>query len=179
MLQFDFKLRDTFLPQRNIDDFYANGNKYDGPRQFGIDWIETDGYPQVNANKSYSINDFECVAYDRYRIEMPERYRRLGRYDVVIHETVHFLQWNTNEDDEAYIDYTGNNYIEYLSQRCELEAHIVQVAYILENMQDYFFQKVPEELQKYFQQTIRSLMKNMNHADAIEILMKSKSIGLL
>ena len=110
---------------------------------------------------------------------MPERYRRLGRYDVVIHETVHFLQWNTNEDDEAYIDYTGNNYIEYLSQRCELEAHIVQVAYILENMQDYFFQKVPEELQKYFQQKIQSLMKNMNYADAIEILMKSKSIGLL
>jgi hypothetical protein len=178
MSQFKFRLRDTFHPQQNVDDFYANGCKYEGPRHFGVDWIETDGFPRVNANKRYTIESCQCVAYDRYRIEMPERYRTLGRNDVIIHETVHFLQWNTNEDEEGYIQFDGKNYREYVSQRTELEAHLVQISYILENMKDYFSEKVPEDLRQSFVTSIEALKARMDEKEAVEFLLKSKAIGL-
>lgn len=178
MAQFKFRLRDSFHPNQNVDDFYANGNKYEGPRHFGVDWVETDGYPQVNANKRYTIENCQCVAYDRYRIEMPLRYRDLGRDDVIIHETVHFLQWNTNEDEENYIYFSGDNYKEYVGQRTEMEAHLVQISFILENMKEYFFQNVPEEMREFFTSTITALKKEMNEIQAIDLLLKSKAIGL-
>ncbi len=179
MNAFGFQLRDTFHLTHNYDDFYTNSNSYNGKRLFDVIWIETDGYPSVNANKRYNVPALECVAYDSYKIEMPNRYKMLSREDVVIHETVHFLQWNTSELDDNYIQYNGSNYREYISQRSEIEAHLVQVSYILESMQQYLFEKVKSDLRVYFFATINELKANMDHGKAIDMLLKAKEVGLI
>lgn len=62
---------------------------------------------------------------------MPDKYRKMQRADPVIHECVHFLQHQTTEEERGYINCKADrsNYREYISQRCEMEAHIVQLAY--------------------------------------------------
>ena len=50
----------------------------------------------------------------------------------MVHELVHFLQHNTIEEDNAYVPFDGQNYPGYLGQRVELEAHAVQLRYIME-----------------------------------------------
>ncbi|ENO8810993.1 hypothetical protein ACCE85_003004 [Photobacterium damselae] len=179
MCDFGFQLRDTFHPEHNYDDYYTNNNSYNGKRQFEVIWVETDGYPSISANKRYNVPPLECVAYDSYKIEMPNRYKLSSREDVVIHETVHFLQWNTSELDDNYVQYDGSNYREYIGQRSEMEAHLVQVSYILESMQQYFFEKVQSDLRAYFLQTISELKESMDHGKALNMLLKAKEVGLI
>ena len=137
MSKFGICARDTYRSDANWDDFYSNGDCYNGPRLFKIEWADTIKYAKVEANKKYSVPNFNSVAYDAYRLVMPERYRSNGRDDPIIHECVHFLQHNTMEEDNNYINFDGHNYIQYVSQRVELEAHIVQVAYIFEDCRHY------------------------------------------
>lgn len=131
MNEFHVRIRDTYDLPSNADDFYSNGSRYDGPRLFKIDWVDTVGYPEMKSNRVYQIPGFQSAAYDAFMIVMPSRYKSIGRDDPIIHECVHFLQHNTVEEDSKYIRFTGQNYVEYLVQRVELEAHLVQVAYSL------------------------------------------------
>lgn len=123
-------VRDTYDPTINFDDFYSNGNRHHGPRLFKIEWVDTAGFPEMKGNKIYHIPPYQSAAYDANVIIMPSRYKSIGRDDPIVHECVHFLQHNTVEEDLRYIKFTGANYTEYLSQRVELEAHLIQVAYI-------------------------------------------------
>ncbi|CAH1534480.1 conserved hypothetical protein [Vibrio owensii] len=179
MNEFGFEFRDTFHSSQNYDDFYTNDNSYNGKRHFDITWVETNGFPQVNANKRYNIPTLKCVAYDAYKIEMPNRYKLLDREDVVIHETVHFLQWNTSEMDSNYIHYDGKNYREYIGQRSEMEAHLVQISYILSSMKQHFIENVNEELRAYFTNTIGELKLKMEQEKALTMLLKAKEVGLI
>lgn len=125
-------VRDTYSEAQNFDDFFTNGNQLNGPRLLKIEWVETTttGYPEVKG-KIYPLKQHASIAYDAFSISMPNRYLETGRDDPIIHELVHFLQHNTTDEDSQYISFNGQNYYEYLSQRVELEAHAVQVLYIL------------------------------------------------
>lgn len=125
-------VRDTYSESHNFDDFFTNGKRCNGPRLLKIEWVETTttGFPEVKS-KLYPIEQHASVAYDAYSIVMPNRYLETGRDDPIIHELVHFLQHNTTDEDSRYIKFNGRNYSEYLAQRLELEAHAVQVLYIL------------------------------------------------
>lgn len=130
MNEFRVPVRDTYHPAINFDDFYSNGNRHHGPRHFNIEWTNTAEYPEMKSNKIYHISPYQSAAYDSNTIIMPNRYKSIGRDDPIVHECVHFLQHNTVEEDLRYIKFTGINYIEYLTQRVELEAHLVQLVYI-------------------------------------------------
>ena len=131
MNELRISIRDTYRDTENLDDFYSNGSRYNGPRLLKIEWLETTAFPEMTANKIYTIEQFNSSAYDGYTIRMPVRYQPLGRDDPIIHELVHFLQHNTSDEDSRYVTFTGSNYREYLEQRVELEAHAVQVLHIL------------------------------------------------
>ncbi|TOB12125.1 hypothetical protein CGK12_24425 [Vibrio parahaemolyticus] len=60
-----------------------------------------------------------------------------------------------------------------------MEAHLVQVSYILESMQQYFFEKVQSDLRAYFLQTINELKESMDHGKALNMLLKAKEVGLI
>jgi hypothetical protein len=133
-------IRDTYATDANLDDFYSNGNCYGGPRLFSISWINSDDYPTGSANKLYEIPEHKSVAYDAYQLRISNKYKDSARDHPIAHECVHFLQHNTIAEDKSYIiGSTANpvDYIRYLSQRVELEAHLVQVAYILQNNLSY------------------------------------------
>lgn len=118
-------VRDSFDPKLSFD-IQVN----DDQPLLSIEWIETAGYPSVRA-KLREIPGHASIGYDNYTILMPNRYKESDRADdAIIHECVHFLQHNTAEEDRAYIYFAGNNLPAYLAQRVELEAHLVQVAYI-------------------------------------------------
>lgn len=129
MSELRIPVRDTYSEATNLDDFYSNGNQYNGPRLLRIDWVETSGYPEM-AGKVYNVPHRKSCAYDAYSIRMPNRYKDSGRDDPIIHELTHFLQHNTIAEDSRYIAYDGTNYEAYLLQRVELEAHAVQLLYI-------------------------------------------------
>lgn len=131
MAELRIPARDTFHETHNLDDYYSNGNRYDGPRLLKIQWVDTMGFPEMRANKIYHAPPRASAAYDAYSILMPHRYRDSGRDDPIIHELVHFLQHNTVDEDSRYIRFDGSNYNAYLEQRVELEAHSVQALYIL------------------------------------------------
>ncbi|MBX9431636.1 hypothetical protein KY487_20510 [Ralstonia pseudosolanacearum] len=131
MAELRIPARDTFHETHNLDDYYSNGNRYDGPRLLKIQWVDTVGFPEMKASKIYHAPSHASAAYDSYSILMPHRYRDSGRDDPIVHELVHFLQHNTVDEDSRYIRFDGTNYNAYLEQRVELEAHSVQVLYIL------------------------------------------------
>jgi len=124
-------LRDTWTGWDgiNLDDFYANSS-YDGERRFRIEQNSGVDRCQVTANKRYSIPGYNHLAYDDYVIQIPERMK--DRRDAIIHETVHFLQANSNEEELGYINFNGSNYLDYISQRTEVEAHVVQILFLIE-----------------------------------------------
>jgi len=121
-------IRDTWTGWNgiNLDDYYINGN-YGGLRRFKIIYAENVEHCQVNAERAYSIPNYLHSAYDGYTIQIP--YRLKNRSDVIVHETVHFLQAITKEEELGYLNFNGSNYTEYVSQRTEMEAHIVQLIY--------------------------------------------------
>lgn len=128
-------IRDTFLPDVNLDDFFSNGNQYGGPRLLDVSWDGSSEYSNVSGHKRYSIPGYASVAYDGYRISIPERLRH--RDNPIVHELVHFLQTMTNAEDAAYIPFDGSNQMAYFGQRCEIEAFVTQIAYILYECHSY------------------------------------------
>lgn len=179
MSKFDFCVRDTYHSDANYDDYYSNGGRYNGARLFKVEWADTIKYPQVEANKKYSIQNFKSVAYDAYRIVMPERYRRNGRDDPIIHECVHFLQRNTIEEDGNYIDYDGHNYIQYVLQRVELEAHIVQIAYIFEDCSHYRDSMLDTFVQNRIQNMLDKYKTAPDEKYALKLIIECKERNLI
>lgn len=172
-------VRDTFRPDSNLDDFYSNGNCYGGPRLFDVEWAVTDGFPQVKANKKYEIRGFQSVAYDNYKIVMPERYKNNGRDDPIIHECVHFLQCNTTNEDNNYIQFSGNNYIQYVSQRVELEAHIVQIAFMIREKAAYCDAVMDKTTQLQVTDMLNAYAATINPRSAIQAIITCKNAGMI
>ncbi|MGF1850527.1 hypothetical protein L4C44_01380 [Vibrio satsumensis] len=177
---FGFETRDTFLVDQNLDDFYVNDNSYNGPRHFDVVWV-CDGYPGVNAERRYSLEGFESVAYNEYKIEMPERYRTLGREDIIYHETAHFLQKNTVENEENYIRFDGTNYVDYISQRCEYEAHLVQIKYIIDEMSEYLATKASDTELASFTSSVLALSTGtpVDKSMGISVILRAKELAII
>ncbi len=180
MEYFGFETRDTFSLERNFDDYYANNNSFNGPRHFAVVWIQN-GYPGVSAERWYPINGFDSVAYNEYKIEMPERYRTLAREDVIYHETTHFLQKNTIECERNYIRFDGTNYEEYISQRCEYEAHLVQIKYIVDEMSGYLSTKASEAEIAAFIDSVHTLSAGsaVDRALGGSVIMRAKELSIV
>lgn len=174
-----FEVRDTYIPHNNQDDFYINGNTYGGISHFRIEWIDTNGCPGIRANKQYSIPNYESVAYDDYRIEMPLRYKELDREDAIIHETTHFIQKNTKDDESNYIQFNNSNYPQYIGQRTEYEAHLVQISHIIENQLDYYNSKIPENMRDEFESNIECLQNQPDTSIGIRLILKAKNLKLI
>lgn len=131
MLEYGIPIRDTWkgFEGFNYDDFYSNGNSYGKKKLIKIT-VKENGFAGIKAKK-YHIPNFNNIAYDSYEICVPQRL--VGFNHPIIHEIVHFLQANTMEEDKNYIEYTGKDilqYLQYLGQRTELEAHFIQLLYI-------------------------------------------------
>jgi hypothetical protein len=137
MTDLGFKVRDTFKPDKNLDDFHSNGRKYDFPRLFHIEWVNTtdSGYAEVHAKRAYTLDNYTSQAYDAYTILIPTRFKDQSRDDPIMHECVHFLQHANREDERDYVHYDGKNYMIYVSQRTEFEAHMIQILYIVKTDQ--------------------------------------------
>lgn len=114
----------------NFDDASYNDGKSGGKRLFSIEFHDAVFTPQIHFEHIYTLPEgFTSCAYDKFRILLPFHYK--DRIDIIVHECVHFLQHNTHELQNSYIinidkDY---NYPQYIEQRCELEAHFVQLMY--------------------------------------------------
>ena len=132
MKRLGIPFRDTWngWGNNNLDDYHTNGG-YGGPVQFRIEFDANVKYCQVAGNKRYSVPSYKHIAYDGYRIQVPSRMQ--DRVDVIIHETAHFLQVSTREEESNYVDFNGSNYEQYISQRTELEAHTIQLYYMSES----------------------------------------------
>jgi hypothetical protein len=133
-------IRDTFDVSHNLDDYYSNGDRFCGPRLLKIEWNDSAVTATASANKKYEIPGRQAIAYDAYKIVVPTRFQTAERDDPVVHECVHFLQHTTTTEDSSYIPATNQPlaaYLAYISQRVELEAHLVQIAYISKSCGNY------------------------------------------
>ena len=179
MSELGFKVRDTYQACHNFDDFYSNGNKYDGPRLVSLEWVPTSDFPKIDVKKKYEIPNFQSVAYDTYKILIPDRYRSNGRDDPIIHECVHFLQHNTTAEDNSYIRYSGSNYREYISQRVELEAHLVQILYIFKHCDAYRNSVLSHRVQQNIRNQFSHFQSAQSQHFGIQIIVASKNGGLI
>jgi hypothetical protein len=172
-------VRDTYCHTNNFDDFYTNGNRYNGSRLLKIEWVETEGFPAMSADQIYQIPSYQSAAYDAYSIVMPNRYKIMGRDDPIIHELVHFLQHNSTEEDSRYIKFTGQNYSEYLGQRVELEAHAVQVLYILREHPTHRDKHLTFQEQELMNCTLLNIVNGDDLCNAIPALLLCKERRLI
>lgn len=179
MSDFSIPVRDTFTTECNLDDYYSNGNTYNGPRLFRVEWEDTDEFPTARANKKYEIRDLRSVAYDDYRIVMPKRYMTSGRDDPAVHECTHFLQHNTVGEDNCYIQFSGSNYMEYISQRVEIEAHLIQVAYIFQECVSYRDSVLDKPTCDQVQSQLIQCRSVFDRALALRIILACKNGGLI
>lgn len=179
MREYGVRIRDTFSYRTNADDFYSNGNQYDGPRLFRIVWKETGHFPISTSNKMYPIPNYQSCAYDAFSIIMPNRYKEIGRDDPIVHECVHFLQHNTPEEDMQYIDFNGENYAEYLEQRVELEAHLIQIAYIARENRAHFCAKLSTAEQAVAQTALLNIRAGASIQSEMGLLILCKHRGLI
>jgi len=144
MLEFNVGVRDTFCPSHNYDDLYVNGAD-DGPRRFQVVFTNSVSSPRSSPSCTYEIAGFKSIAYDNFRIEVPLPYRDSGRMDPVIHECVHFLQEQTQQEESSYVAFVSApgetiesripEFTRYICQRVEREAHFVQLIYIFRTNQ--------------------------------------------
>ncbi len=142
MLEKKLQIRDTLFPYSesdrqyvNLDNYYKNGNKYviDDPFKVEIIWekmIVSGGKIGKKGEKVYNVPGCNSVAYDLGPISIHPRYSKSNGSHAIAHELVHRIQHITMQEEQEYIDYNGKNWIEYISQRAELEAHYVQCIYM-------------------------------------------------
>lgn len=123
-------IRDTWsgFDGYNLDDYHTNNQNFGGPRHFRIEH-KMNGYIELKRGMPYEVPGYQHAAYDNYYIIVPKRLEAIVH--PVIHECVHYLQASTTQTEAQYINFTGTNPLEYLTQKCELEAHYVQFLYII------------------------------------------------
>jgi hypothetical protein len=174
MNEFGIPLRDTWagITGYNYDDYYSNGNVCNGKRHFGIIQKE-DGFADTKIGRGYNIDGFNSTAYDNYKIRIPQRL--LSFMHPIIHETVHFLQANTLEEDSKYVNYNGQNLTEYIAQRTELEAHFVQIKYIER------FEIDKAALENNFKNDFLKVIKGINkfNPNVIGVVMYAKALKII
>ena len=156
----------------NYDDFYTNGNEYGGKKLIKIIWKEL-GYSENSAKKVYSIPNFKSVAYDNVSLYIPKRLSKFKH--PIIHELVHFLQHNTLELDKKYLSFNGSNYIEYISQKLELEAHYIQILYIYKYELEIF--NLNREKKRQLKKQIKSSFKDTNCI--IDLILYAREIDII
>lgn len=165
--------RDTWkgLEGFNYDDFFANNRSYNGKKQLQI-VIKEDGFTDTKG-KRYSIPGFKNLAYDSYEIRVPKRL--IGMRHNIVHELVHFLQENSDVEDTNYIQFNGNNYLEYVSQKSEFEAHFIQLLYI----KKYELEKIKlneDDLKEFVEKAEMSIQ---NQKVRLYFILFSKSHGII
>ncbi len=178
MKELHVSIRDTYNQNHNFDDWYSNGD-YNGPRLLKMEWVNTAGYPETKINKIYELSGYQSVAYDAYCIAMPNRYKNNRRDDAIIHELVHFLQHNTVAEDKCYIKFTGQNYDNYLAQRVELEAHAVQILYILRENLSHCNKHLNIDDQKFVKQTLIDISNGADLSSGFSALRLCKDRQLI
>ena len=149
-----------------------------GIGQLNIEWIETDGFTEMKS-KYCKVPGRKSMGYESANIRVPARFRECGRDDVIVHECVHFLQHNTLEEDRQYIQFSGPNYVNYLSQRVELEAHLIQVAYLSKGNSEHWNSRMDEGSKA----VVATMLDKVRHgeplAGALPTLLMCKGRGLL
>lgn len=165
-------IRDTWkgIEGYNYDDYFIN-KSYNGKKHFQL-IIKNDGITDTEGTK-YEIPGFKCVAYNNFKIRIPKRL--VGLRHNIIHEIVHFLQENNSTDDNNYISFNGNNYLQYFSQKSEIEAHFIQILYI-EKYENKKLQLNENDF-KEFQSKIEKAFENKEKK--IELILFSKSHGII
>jgi hypothetical protein len=95
-------VRDTWngFKGENLDDGISNNGHSGGQRLFGV-VDKKDGKTEVNRYQLYEIQVFKSIAYDNYKLHIPKRYK--DEMHPVVHETVHFLQQMTLDEDQMDI----------------------------------------------------------------------------
>lgn len=177
MAELRIPVRDTYSEELNLDDQLSNGRP-GGPRLLRIDWIETGGYPHTKS-KIYEVQSRKSVAYDAYTIVVPTRYRGSARDDAIVHEVVHFLQHNTREEDGGYVHFVGDNYLAYLAQRVELEAHSVQVLDILRSSPSYVTTRLSEEESVVLKEALEKVVQGQPLTGILPALLMCKDRRLI
>jgi hypothetical protein len=175
-------IRDTYDTSMNLDDYFSNGNQYCGPRLFKIEWVDSAATATASAKKKYEITGRQSVAYDAYKIVVPARFRNAGRDDPVIHECVHFLQHATTAEDNSYIIGASNSpaaFLAYVSQRVELEAHLVQIAYISGNCGNYMSSVLTATEIAEVERLLGTCTPGALMPSALELLIYCKNINLI
>jgi hypothetical protein len=166
--------RDTWLglSGENMDDAIQNGGKSGGPRLLAV-IAKPSGKAEAINQGTYSNDSFDCLAYDSFKILIPERLS--GRKDVIMHELVHFLQFSPKVQAEPYIGYNEatDNYEAYVSQRSETEAHFIQLHYLMEKTG---VMRAPEERIDF---RIRLQEAICDPSKRVAMIMEAKDKGVL
>ncbi|WP_426414752.1 hypothetical protein [Aestuariirhabdus sp. LZHN29] len=181
MSQYGFCVRDTYIESGNLDDYYKNGNQFNGVRWVGFDWIGNDDNTHVDANCSYELDGYESKAYDNYRIKVPLRFEESGRCDPIIHECVHFLQRNTAEDESSYVrcNEDRSNYVDYVSQSQEYQAFIVQIAYIVDYQSEYISSLMDQDDLNEVNRLLNSIKNNGDAEDGVALILLCSNAGVV
>jgi len=142
MLKKGIKIRDTLFPYSqgdrkyvNLDNYYINGKKYkiDDPFKVDIIWNSSSkfgGKSGAKGLKVYSVPQLKSLALDISPIIIHPRYSAFYGNHVIAHELVHKFQHLTHAEEKNYIEFNRSNWLEYMSQRVELEAHFIQCIYL-------------------------------------------------
>jgi len=141
-------LRDSWFgfEGKNYDNLDINKRDLDAAKVFEVEIIR-DGKMEILCElEEYSI--FSSAVYKWVKFLIPLRLSRTT--NPLIHEIVHVLQHNNIALDQSYIQHIKHpdNYIAYISQRSETEAHFVQLMYI----RQYEFPIHLEHIRREFEQ---------------------------
>ena len=174
MRELQIPIRDTWKGYdcENLDDKATNG-KYAGSRLLNIE-IVPDGTSSALAGPVYEVEGHKSFAHDKFTIHITKKH--LHHENVYIHELVHFLQCTCEEKNETYLPLaaqTYEDYEDYVSQRCEKEAHLTQLNYIIRHE--------PELIPAPFREKFIKIIKNttLDDQDFAAICIDAKEMGVI
>jgi hypothetical protein len=130
-------------------------------------------------SKICKVPGCNSMGYESANILMPTRFRESGRDDIIVHECVHFLQHNTEEEDRRYIRFQNGNYFQYFAQRVELEAHLIQVAYLSRGDSEHWNSHMDDVSKSAVITVLDKVRQGEPPAFAVPTLLMCKGRGLL
>lgn len=171
------ELMDEFrIPVRDTFSFEAAAT--DDRGRMTIEWVETQG-PTEMKSKAYPVPGRKSMAYESACILVPTRFKGRGRDDIVVHECVHFLQHNTREEDREYIQFDGRNYPQYLAQRVEVEAHLIQLVHLARHDSEHWKVRMDESRKSAVFDVLDKIRQGDQPVSALPILVMCKHWELL